>query len=77
MLRGTFRFVINCHAETAVIKPFSEINMTDRKGKDFVARVIKINWVNMETGIICIDADYHEADMPLSEKKKKLFRVVG
>ena len=75
-IRGTFRIEMNSNAETSIIKPFAKISLTDTKGKDFVADVIKINWVNMSSMILSIDADYYEAEMPTCEKKKKMFRVL-
>lgn len=76
MIRGTFCIEMDMNAVTAVIKPHSSVSLTDKNGRNFKALVVKINWVNMRNFIMSIDADYHEIDMPLCEKKKKLFKLL-
>lgn len=75
VVRGTFCIDINPNAETCIVKPFSQLSITDH-GKEIMITVLRINWINMEKGIFSIDADYHENEMPLCEKKKKFFNVL-
>lgn len=76
MLRGEFRInIFREDYQTLILKYNSKI-MAEEKGKIIELTVIKINWINMNTGICSISADYHEKDMPRCEKKKKIFKVV-
>ena len=72
-LRGTFRFRIDTHAETKIIKSHTWMGFVDN-GKDFDAEIIRINYIDMASGIISVEADYYESEMPRSEKRKR-FKV--
>lgn len=74
-LRGTFKFRIDAQAETKIIKPH-EWTEFDDNGKEFDAEIIRINYIDMASGIISVEADYYESEMPRSEKRKR-FKVMG
>lgn len=75
VLRTDFTFKMNCNAETPVIKYGSKLLITENC-KDIVITVIKINWINMETFLCNVDANYYENEQPRCEKIKK-FKVVN
>lgn len=62
------------NAETPIFKSGSRITIVDN-GRDIEMKVIRINWINLNTGMCSISADYHESDMPQC-KKKKMFKIV-
>lgn len=75
MIRSTFKLKIASDAETPIIKSGNYITCTEKSGRDYPIRIAKINWVNMDTMIICVEADYHEKEMPRKELIKH-FRIV-
>lgn len=75
MIRSTFRFEITNGTETPIIKSGNYISFIEKNGRSYAVRVAKINWVNMDTMIICVEADYHEKEMPKKELIKK-FRLI-
>ena len=75
MLRTTFQFEIVNDAKTPIIKRGNYITVAEKSGRSYVIRISNINWVNMDTFIIRVDADYHEKDMPRKELIKQ-FRIV-
>lgn len=77
MVRGNFTINIfnNGNAETPILKYDSKIVINDG-GKNIEMTVIKINWINLSTGMCNISADYHENEMPKCEIKKKKFKII-
>lgn len=77
MIRGDF--IINIlnsnNAESPILKYDSKIIIND-SGRDIEMTVIKINWINLRTGMCSISADYHESEMPKCEVKKKILKIV-
>ena len=74
MLRSNFSFIILEDAETPVIKPGSIINI-EENGKVIELKVIRINWINLNTMTCNIEAFYHEKEAPISVRRKN-FRVI-
>ena len=77
MIRGDFLINIlqsSC-AETPILKYDSKI-VIDDDGRSIEMTVIKINWINLQTGMCNISADYHESEMQKCEIKKKIFKIV-
>lgn len=77
MIRGEFQIDIfdSENAETPLLKYGSKISVDDN-GTRIEMNVIKIKWINLQTGKCGISADYHEKDMPKCEKRKKIFKIV-
>ena len=61
-------------AETPVIKPGSIINIEENE-KVIELKVIRINWINLDTMTCNIEAFYHEKEAPISVRRKN-FRVI-
>ena len=74
MLRSNFSFIILEDVETPVIKPGSIINI-EENGKVIELKVIRINWINLNTMTCNIEAFYHEKEAPISVRRKN-FRVI-
>lgn len=76
MVRGDFKFsIFGEEKETPILKYNSKI-MIEEHGKSIELTVIKINWINLNTGICSVSADYHESEMPKCEKRKKIFQII-
>ena len=67
-------FTILEDAETPVIKPGSIINIEENE-KVIELKVIRINWINLDTMTCNIEAFYHEKEAPISVRRKN-FRVI-
>lgn len=74
MIRTTLSFCLDSSAETPIIKYGSKV-IFDDNGKSVEMTIIKINWINLETMICNIDAEYHEMEKPRFEKRKN-FKIV-
>lgn len=74
MIRTHFSFLVH-EAKTPIIKYGSKVLFEDN-GKDIEMTIIKINWINLNTMMCNVDAEYHEKEQPRFEKMKK-FRVVN
>lgn len=74
IIRDTFVFHYSQYAETELIKTGEIIHFEDDK-RHFDAEIIKINYINMKTGYISVEAAYHENERPRL-KKRKLFKRV-
>lgn len=74
MLRSNFSFTIFEDAEKPVIKPGAMINI-EENGKVIELKVIRINWINLDTMTCNIEAFYHEKEAPLCVRRKN-FRVI-
>lgn len=61
MLRSNFSFTILADAETPVIKPGAIINI-EENGRVIELKVIRINWINLDTMTCNIEAFYHEGN---------------
>lgn len=59
MLRTNFSFTILADAETPVIKPGAIINI-EENGRTIGLKVIRINWINLDTMTCNIEAFYHK-----------------
>ena len=77
MIRGDFIINIldNENAETPILKYNARIVVND-SGRNIEMTVIKINWINLETGMCGMSADYHESEMPKCEIKKKILKII-
>lgn len=70
----TFEFNVYPPPEQPIIA-FGKKIIFEEDGKEFEAVCIKINWINLETGLCNIDIDYWENEKPRFEKKK-MFKIV-
>lgn len=71
-------FIINIfdsgNVETPILKYNSKI-VIDDNGRNIEMTAIKINWINVNTGMCSIFADYHESEIPRCEVKK-IFKLI-
>ncbi|WP_270551950.1 MULTISPECIES: hypothetical protein [Dorea] len=74
MLRTNFSFTILADAETPVIKPGAIINI-EENGRTIGLKVIRINWINLDTMTCNIEAFYHDKEAPIFVRRKN-FRVI-
>ena len=74
ILRTNIMFKIDNNAETPIIKYGSKVKFIDN-GKEIEMTIININWVNLETMICSVEADYYELEKPYCEKKK-IFKII-
>lgn len=75
MVMTSLSFLMDSSAETQIIKYGSKV-VFDDNGKDVEMTIIKINWINLETMICNVDAEYHENEKPYFEKRK-MFKIVN
>lgn len=75
MIRTSFTFALDSRAETPIIKYNSKVIFED-DGKDIEMTIIKINWINLETMMCNVDAEYHQNEIPRFEKLK-MFKLVN
>ena len=61
-------------AETPVIKPGAIINI-EENGRTIGLKVIRINWINLDTMTCNIEAFYHDKEAPIFVRRKN-FRVI-
>lgn len=73
-IRITFSFKITDYAETPIIKYGSKV-MFDDNGKDVEMTIIRINWINLDTMICNVEAEYYENEMPRFVKRRR-FKLV-
>ena len=75
MVRTTFTFKLDSSAKTPIIKYGSKVVFEDNN-YEIEMTIIKINWINLETMMCNVDAEYHKNEMPRFEKIKQ-FKVIG